>query len=262
MGMFGSIYRYIVTLGGLIGGDVDGATDKMLTTPGGVRTTFSKTREKWTKQYSEVREAVAQLMMVLEQKRNSSEELATKQQEVKTKMQGAVLKYQQTNEPKYQEAFNALYAQDQGLDAQMDALQEEIEGMRGKVGNYRSKLQEMDSRIKDLGNREAAAIADIVSSQQIISLNDRLNALSSNLDDRNLQAIETRRATLLAQAKLSGELAAPAVEEQGLDEELLQAGAQTEANDVFAAMLAEAQAKAPSAAEQSEAESGAAARNL
>lgn len=261
MGMFGSIYRYIVTLGGLIGGDVDGATDRMLSTPGGVRTTFNKTRDKWTKQYGEVREAVAQLMMVLEQKRNAQDELNAQQTQVKTKMQGAVLKYKQTNELRYQEAFNALYGEDKELDEKQTALQDEIKALQGKVDGYRQKLQDMDGRIKDLDNREAEAIADIVSSQQIISLNDRLNALSSDLDDRNLQAIESRRATLVAQAKLSGELAAPAVEDKSLDDELLEAGAQTEAHDVFAAMLAEAQAKDAPAEELKEAD-GAAPRNL
>ena len=249
MGIFKSIYRYIVTLGGLIGGDIDSQTDDMLSTPSGIKTTYSQTRERWGEQYSEVRAAVAQLMTVLEQKNTAVKQLQAEAKDVKTKMDGAVLKFQETKDPKYQDAFNALFQRDKQLAAEQEALSTEIQGLHGKVDGYKRKLQEMDKRIKDLKKQESAAIADIVSSQQVIALNDRLNNLSADLDDRNLAAIEERRSNLVAQAKLSGELN-QTLEEPNLEEELLQAGETTEASAVFAAMLAEAQAAdSPEAAE-------------
>jgi phage shock protein A len=257
MGIFKSLYRYIITLGGLIGGDIDSQTNDMLSTPSGIKTTYTKTRERWGEQYSEVRGAVAQLMTVLEQKRSAVQVLQAEAKDVKTKMDGAVQKFQETQDPKYQDAFNTLFQRDKQLAAEQDALSKEIDGLHGKVDGYKKKLQEMDKRIKELKKQESAAIADIVSSQQVIALNDRLNNLSTDLDDRNLAAIEERRSNLVAQAKLSGELHAT-LEEPNLEEELLKAGETTEASAVFAAMLSEARgAESATPAETLQEKSGA-----
>lgn len=261
MGIFKSIYRYIVTLGGLVGGDIDGQTDDMLSTPSGIKTTYNKTRERWGQQYSEVRAAVAQLMTVLEQKRRAVQDLQAEAKQVKVKMDGAVQRFQATNDAKYQEAFNTLFQRDKQLAAEQEQLSKEIEGLHGKVDGYKKKLQEMDGRIKELKKQESAAIADIVSSQQVIALNDRLNNLSTDLDDRNLSAIEERRSNLVAQAKLSGELNAT-LEEPNLEAELLKAGETTEATAVFAAMLAEAQGAESATPGETEKEAGSGDRSL
>lgn len=238
MGIFRSFYRYIVTLGGLIGGDIDSRTDAMLTTPTGIKSTFEKTREQWTRQYGEVREAVAQLMLVLNQKRRQVDALKEEAKDVKIKMKGAVEQYKKTQEPRYQEAFTDLFNRDKAIAVQQENLDKEIRELHGKVNQYREKLKEMQVRIQDLKKQESEAIADIVSSQQIIKLNDSLNSISMDLDDRNLQAINERREALRNQADLSGQLAETEVS-RDLDKELADAGMKSEAADVFAAMLAE-----------------------
>jgi hypothetical protein len=53
-----SAVRYIGTLDGLIGGDVDARTDDMIATPSGIKTTYNKTRDNWKHQYREVRGTV------------------------------------------------------------------------------------------------------------------------------------------------------------------------------------------------------------
>lgn len=241
MGILDSIFRYVVTLGGLIGGDIDNKTEAMLATPGGIKATYDKTRENWTKQYTEVRQAVAQLMMVLEQKKKQVETLQNEATTVKQKMDGAVQRFKETKDAKYKEAFDGLFARDKEIVAEQQALNTEVASLHQKVESYKGKLTEMQTRIAELQKQEAAAIADIVSSNQIINLNDRLNNISMDLDDRNLRAIEERRDSLVAQAKLSGELA-PGVESPSMDDELLAAGANTEADDLFAAMIAEGEA--------------------
>ena len=197
MGLFSAIYRYAVMLGGLIGGDIDAQTDKMLATPSGIKATFAQTREKWTKQYAEVREAVAQLMMVLEKKKSAVEALQKEAKDLKVKMNGAVERFKATNEVKYKEAFGKLHARDQEVKAEQERINGEISDLHAKVNDYKKKLQEMQTRIQELKNQEAQAIADIVSSRQIIQLNDRLSNLSTELEDKNLAAIEDRRQNLV-----------------------------------------------------------------
>ena len=237
MGIFSSIYRYITTLGGLIEGKIDQQTDGMLTTPEGIKATFEKTRKNWIKQYGEVREAIAKLMMVMEQKKQQVAKTSEDIHMVNTKMKGAVEKFKETNDHKYQEAFNELFQTKNDLEARQDRLDGEIKELHGKVEKYKEKLQEMQDRIKKLKKQEAEAIADIVSSTQIVNLNDRLNDLSTQLEDRNLQAIEERRRTLLAEAKLSDDLGQDRSAE--MEKELLNAGMNSEAADLFTAMMAE-----------------------
>ena len=238
MGIFRSVYRYIITIGGLIEGSIDSKADKLLSSASGIKATYQQTREQWKKQYAEIREAVAQLMTVLEQKRKQVDLLSKDASEVKIKLKGAVEQYKKTNDVKYQQAFNDLFQRDKELAIKQNELNTEINDLHGKVEDYKLKLNEMQSRIHELKSQEAEAIADIVSSQQVIKLNDRLNNLSTELDDRNLQAIQDRREGLRAEAKLSGELSL-AESAPNLDAELLNAGKQSEAADVFAAMLAE-----------------------
>ena len=241
MGIFSAIYRYVVTLGGLIGGDIDGQTDKMLATPSGIKATFAKTRENWTEQYAQVREAVAQLMMVLEQKKNNVDKLQKEAADLKVKMNGAVERFKATNDVKYKEAFGKLHARDQELQVEQERLNGEIQELHGKVGEYKKQLAEMQGRIQELKNQESQAIADIVSSQQIIRLNDRLSNLSTELDDKNLEAIESRRQNLVASAKLSGDLRKTDGAATDLDAELMSAGLSSDADDLFSAMVAEGQ---------------------
>lgn len=243
MSIFSSLKRYIVTLGGLIGGDIDSRTDNLLSTPAGIKATFQQTRQSWTKQYAEVREAVAQLMMVLEQKRSAVEKLREKNEDLQVRMKGAVQKFKETNEPKYQQRFTELYNEQQALTAEQDKVDDEIRDLQGKVAQYKEKLNDMQKRIQDLKKQEADAIADIVSSKQIISLNDRLNNLSIQLDDRNLESVQERRESLKAQAKLSESLTETESAGADIDAELREAGQQNEAAEVFAAMLNEDNAR-------------------
>lgn len=250
MGIFKSIYRYIATLGGLIESNIDSSTDKMITTPSGIKATFQQTRDNWTKQYTEVRESVAELMIVLEKKRKKTEKLSEESEEIKIKMKGAVDKFKATGEKKYQDAFTECFDRDKKIVVEQETLNKEIEELHKKVEAYKEKLKEMQTRISELDANESEAIADIVSSQQIISLNDRLNNLSTKLDDKNLQAIEKRRQSLLTQSKLSSELSETELSGD-IGKEILDAGMQSEASEVFAAMLAEQEQKdAPKSVEE------------
>lgn len=235
MGMFSSIWRFVSTLGGIVGSKVDQATEGMLTTPAGIKATFGQARGEWTQQYKEVREAVSQLMMLIEEKDQEIQKLNKEHEEVTTKMNGAIEKYKETGEDKYREAFTAAHDRQKELESRMETLETEKAGLEDKVTGYKDRLTEMQRQIQDLDGKEAEAIADIVSSQQIISLNDRLSNLSTSFKDKNLQAVERKQAQLKAQAKLSSELAG--TDSASMDRELMKAGQKTKSDDLFQQML-------------------------
>jgi len=97
----------------------------------------------------------------------------------------------------------------------------------------------MQQQIQNLDRQEAEAIADIVSSKQIVALNDRMTHLGTSLQDENLQAIERARQKLKAKARLSDELAG--TDAAVLDREVLAAGLSSDAMSEFNKMLAESE---------------------
>jgi hypothetical protein len=50
-----SVFRFIVTLGGLLSSQVDEGTDALTSTPAGIKSAYRMTRDKWKKQYHDVR---------------------------------------------------------------------------------------------------------------------------------------------------------------------------------------------------------------
>ncbi|MEQ8819821.1 MAG: hypothetical protein RLY93_06220 [Sumerlaeia bacterium] len=237
MGIVSSVIRFITTLGGLISTSVDEGSDALTTTPKGIKAAFKVTRDKWTKQYHEVRDAVSQLMMVMEQKRSEIVRLEKEQEELEIKKRGAVERFKATREPKYQQAFQAAHTRLGEVETRLDQLAQETQDLEKQVDRYKLKLQEMQKQISELDRKEAESIADIVSSKQIVELNDRMANLSTSLSDENIQAIEKTRQKAKARAKLSDELAG--VDNVNVEQEILAAGMSTDAEKEFAEMLAE-----------------------
>jgi 2-hydroxy-3-keto-5-methylthiopentenyl-1-phosphate phosphatase len=100
----------------------------------------------------------------------------------------------------------------------------------------------MQKQIANLDRQEAEAIADIVSSKQIVALNDRMANLATELHDENIQAVERVRQKAKAKAKLSEELAG--TNHADIEKQIVAAGMNSEINEEFARMLAETELKA------------------
>lgn len=242
MGVVRSVVRFITTLGGLISSRVDEGTDAVTTTPAGVRAAFKTTRDNWTRQYHEVRDAVAQLLMVMEQKRAEVARLGKDREELAVKKRGAIEKFRQTQDAGFQKVFEDAHAAEKGATERLEALGGEVAGLEEKIASYKARLAEMQLQIRNLDKQEAEAIADIVSSKQIVELNDRMAKLSTSLHDENLQAIERARQSLRAKATLSSELAGS--DASSLERQALEAGRSSDAQDEFHRLVAEAELKA------------------
>ncbi|MFW5830177.1 MAG: hypothetical protein ACOCXA_07945 [Planctomycetota bacterium] len=236
MGILRSMWRFVSTLGGLVGSGIDESTERMVTTPAGIKATFRQAREEWTQQYQEVRDAVSQLIVVVEQKTAEIERLGQEQDELGMRMDGAIERFKETEDPKYRSAFAEAHARSEAIAARVEQLKGEKTEVERQVAGYTAQLKDMQQRIQELDQKESQALADIISSQQIVQLNDRLSQTSTTLQDQNLEAIDRKRAQLKAKAKLSGELSGN--DQAVLNQELSQAGRTAQADSAFEAMLA------------------------
>lgn len=241
MGVIKSVVRFVTTLGGLLSSKIDRGTDALTTTPDGIKAAYSTTRGEWKKQYRELRDAVSQLITIMEQKRNEIQSLQQEQTKLEQMKRGAVEKFRQTRDEQYQTAFSECHEKLKKIDARLGQLQVEVEEMEKQHERHKMRLIEMKEQIDDLDKQEAEAIADIVTSKQIIELNDRMANLGTSLHDENLQAIQKMRSRMKATAKLSDELAG--TDKALIEKEIREAGMTSEAMDEFASLLAESELK-------------------
>ena len=122
-----------------------------------------------------------------------------------------------------------------------EELVKEIQEKGKELANYKLRLTEFQNQIQELEEEKQEAIADFVSSQKTLELNERLAGIATSLDSGPLEAIQKARSELKARAKLSSELAGTDVAFQDLQYQ--KAGVETAGESALAQMLAERKAK-------------------
>ena len=240
MGFFSAVSKFFQRLFGLGAGALDNAGDKILTAnEGTIRAQFRKVREKLLKSHSTVRTAVANLMAINEDKKQEIKDIEKKIQELETKKLGAVRKYNETKDEKYQDAFKQCHIQLQRLKEKMTENDEFVKQTSINLDKYKRQLMILQDKIEDLKAQEDHAIADIMSSRQVTKLNEMLAGFSTDVDMQGIAAIEEARKKSIAQANLSNELSKTSKRE--IDEELLAAG--SDVDEEFVKLLAEEEKK-------------------
>ena len=240
MGFFSAIGRFFARLFGLGEGALNNAGDKMLTAnESTIRAQFRKVREDLIKNHTTVRNAVANLMAINEEKKHETEELNKKIKELETKKIGAVRKFKETNDVKYQDIFREFSVQLQKAQEKIELNKNFIEQNSVNIEKYKRQLITLQNKIEELKSQEDQAVADITSSRQITKLNEMLSGLSTDVNMQGIEAIEEARKKSLANAKLSTELSQ--TNKSAIDEELLAAGSNLD--EEFAKMLADEEMK-------------------
>jgi phage shock protein A len=240
MGFFNAIGKFFRRLFGLGEGALGMASDKILTAnETTIRAQFRKVREKLLNDHATIRNAIANLMAVNEEKKQDIATLEKKIKELETKKIGAVKKFKETNDIKYQDAFKDCHIQFQKTDEKLKLNREFVGQTDENLERYKRQLIALQSKIEDLKAQEDQAVADIISSRQITKLNEMLAGYSMDVDMQGISVIEEARKKALANAKLSTELTSTS--KSDIDEELLAAGSSVD--EEFSRMLAQEEIK-------------------
>ncbi|HPO49663.1 MAG TPA: PspA/IM30 family protein [Spirochaetota bacterium] len=240
MGFFGAIGRFFARLFGIGEGALNNASDKMLTAnEATIRAQFRKVRDQLIQNHSAVRNAVANLMAINEEKKQEISELTKKIQELETKKLGAVRRFKETNDVKYQDLFKEFSVQLQNAQEKLAQNNEFVGANTENIEKYKSQLIVLQNKIDELKSQENEAVADITSSRQVTKLNELLAGLSTDVNMQGIESINEARKKSIANAKLSTELSGTTKSE--IDNELLAAGSNIDSE--FQKMLAEEEAK-------------------
>lgn len=217
----------------------------------GIDAAFEMHRDTLVERFSGLRDAIAEVEAVLEEKRARLEKLNEEENELLQKREGALTLAEQAKNAgdqaeydKHAAAFERFQVRIEEIEGIQERLRTEIENSSGIMDRYMMQLTEMQAEIERLPAQKAEAIADFVSSKQIIELNDRLQGLETSIDRGPISAVLDANRKLTAKARISEKIAGADVKVQ--DKAYEQAGrvstARSKMEDMLAARAAE---KAP-----------------
>lgn len=207
MGFLNSLGRFLKSALGLAQGKTERMTDQMVSANADtIRSQFRKTREDWNRDYQEMRNAIAELINIREMKIEEARKLSKECEELQQKMNGAIELYKKNPDERYKSAYGQLAQKCEENEQRVQALESEVDEQQKAIEKYKMRLRDLQTQIDSLNKEESETVADIVSSQKIKELNDRLSGVSLDTSSKNLEVIRAARQKSKAVAKLSSEL--------------------------------------------------------
>ena len=225
----------------------------------GIDAAFEMHRDTLVERFSGLRDAIAEVEAVMEEKRARLEKLNEEETELLQKREGALTLAEQAKTAgdqaeydKHAAAFERFQVRVEEIEGIQERLRADIEESSGTMDRYMMQLTEMQAEIEKLPAQKAEAIADFVSAKQIIELNDRLQGLETSIDRGPISAVLDANRKLTAKARITEKIAGADVRVQ--DKAYEQAGrvstARSKMEDMLAARAAEKAAPQEEAPEE------------
>ena len=195
-------------------GIINAADQQFTGSSDGISAAFDIHQDKVVQQYKELRTAIAEVEAVLEEKRSRLEKLNDEEEELLGKREGALNLAQQSRDAgddaayeKHASAFERFESRIVEIEATQERVAGEVQETSGTMDKYMLRLQDMQAEIQKLPTQKAEAIAEFVSANRIIELNDRLQGLESSMDRGPLSAVMEANRKLTSKARISEKLA-------------------------------------------------------
>jgi flagellar biosynthesis chaperone FliJ len=176
----------------------------------GIGAAFDMHRDTLVERFQGLRNAIAEVEAVLEEKRSRLEKLNEEEEELIRKREGALTLAEQAQADgntadydKHAGAFERFQVRIEEIERTQERLRVEVGETSGTMDRYMMQLQEMQAEIGRLPTQKAEAIADFVSAKQIIELNDRLQGLETSIDRGPISAVLDANRRLTAKARIS-----------------------------------------------------------
>jgi len=209
----------------------------------GIDAAFEMHRDTMVERYQGLRDAISEVEAVLEDKRHRLEKLNEEEDELLGKREGALNLAEQSKESgdtaayeKHAMAFERFQVRVDEIEQTQERLKADVEETSKTMDRHMLQLSELQAEIEKLPEQKSEAIADFVSSKQIIELNDRLQGLESSIDRGPISAVMDANRKLTAKARISEKLAGTDVKLQ--DKAYARAGRESTARSKMDEMLA------------------------
>jgi phage shock protein A len=204
--------------------------------PESIRATYATAIDEAKRQYKDMEKAVAMLASEREKTAIAGNKLEEEEKELERKLEGALaMAEQEPDNPSHKEAGARYLERIKEIDAKQEELSQDLDKQTQKVEHYKTRLREFQDQIKNLKREQGELVAEYVSNQQIIQLEDRLKGLGETGVDESLSAIRDKVDSLKAQAKIATEMGEASMESQ--DRAYEKMGAQRAAEARFDELL-------------------------
>lgn len=224
-------------------GIIKAADEQFTGSVDGIDAAFDIYKDKMVNQYQGLRDAVAEVEAILEDKRQRLDALNEEEKDLMEKRDGALHKAEEAQASndtdaldRHSAAFERFQVRIDEIEALQEKLNSDIQENTKSLNQYMLQLSEFQAEIEKLPQQKAEAMAEFVSAQKIIELNDRLQGLESSLDRGPISAVMEANKKLSAKARISQKLAGTDVRLQ--DKEYERAGRQSTARSKMEQMLA------------------------
>jgi phage shock protein A len=230
MGFFGKLWAV------LRGVFIKAGDDVVSSSPQAIRATYAAAIDDAKRRYRDMENAVALLAAQRDKTELSFKSLEAEEADLQRKLEGALAHAEaDPTNPDHREAGSRFLSQIQRIQEKQTLLKADLESSQAKVQEYQSKLRSFMEEIDKLKREQGEMVAEWVSSQQMVQLEDRLRGLGETAVDESLVAIRDKVASMKARAKLASEMRGATLAVQ--DETYERIGAEREAAARFDELL-------------------------
>ena len=230
MGFFGKMWAM------LRGVFIRAGDDMVSSSPDAIKATYATAIDEAKKRYKEMERAVALLARERERTEMSLKELDKEEGELQRKLEGALAAAEaEPTNASHREAGTRYLTRIKEIDAKQEILTKDLEAQSAKVEEYKVKLRSFTDEIDRLKREQGELVAEFVSHQQVIQLEDRLKGLGESAVDESIVAIREKVAGMRAQAKIATEMGGSTLQSQDAAYERI--GAERESQSRFDELL-------------------------
>lgn len=195
------------------------ADEQFTSSAEGIADAYDIQIDRMVSDYKTMRDAISQVEVVIEQKRQRLESLNREETESIKKRDGALNLAEQAGEGSddyeaHSAAFERFQTRIDEIEVEQSQTETDIEELSESMKRHLRRLTEMQAQIQRLPQEKAEQMAQFVSNQQIIALNDQLQGLQTSMERGPLDAVRKANQELSARAKISEQLAGTDVREQ------------------------------------------------
>jgi chromosome segregation ATPase len=224
--------------------DVRNAADQQFTgSVEGIQAAYAVDRDRLSKDFRALQEAVAQVLTIAEDKKIQLERLAGEEQRLQTQLNGAINAAEHAQASGDTEEYGkakAAYVRYQARMTEIDGDQErmttEVADLEASMKTHMARLTALQAELDRLPREEAETIAEYVSAKQVIELNNRLMNAYDSLQEGPSSVVRAEVRKMSAQARITEQLAGTDVKLQ--DQQYEQLGREMEGEDSLEAVLA------------------------
>ena len=201
MGFFG---RLVALIKGIF---IQSGDDMVSSSPRAIHATYAAAIDESKQRYKDMQEAVAMLAREREKTETALKKLDDEERDLQRKLDGALAAAEAEPDNNLHAEAGARYlSRMKEIDEKQESLAGELELQKNKVEEYKSKLRNFHEEIDKLKREQGEMVAEFISNQRMLQLEDQLQGLADSATDDSIIAIREKVGRIRQEVKIASEM--------------------------------------------------------